>query len=305
MGGIGITADKDGIVTLAMDFAGKVNIMGDEFMTEMPAALGRLEADAATIRGVIITSGKTTFLAGGDLALMARARAGTEAEIFGHFELLKNHLRRLETIGLPVVALINGTALGGGYELCLACHHRIALDRHEAQIGLPEIDFGILPAAGGVIRLTHLLGFDNALPWLLEGRRASPRQAMADGLVDALAETIEEGKDRARTWILRTREPVQPFDLPGRTFGAHRLSEKDRTSLQLAAARVRTLGGKDNHAARRIADVAAQSLFLPWAVISRIETRGFVELLMSDAAQSKIAAFFAHKRIQRPPAQET
>lgn len=296
MGNLSVALSKDGIATLTMDLDGKVNIMNEEFMMRMPEALDRLEAEVAAIRGVIITSAKGSFLAGGDLALMSRARPGMEAEIFGHFERLKGYLRRLEKLGRPVVALINGTALGGGYELCLACHHRIALDRDDAQIGLPEVDFGILPAAGGVIRLTHLLGFDKALPWLLQGRRTSLRQALAEGLVDELASTREDAEKRARAWILHNPESVQPFDKAGRTFGAHRLSPENRTSLQFAAGRVRSLAGRGNRAATRIADVAAQSLYLPWEPISRIETRGFVELLMSDEAQAKIAAFFAPKR---------
>lgn len=296
MGNLSVSLGEDGIATLTMDLDGKVNIMNEEFMVRMPEVLDRLEGEVASIRGVIVTSAKSSFLAGGDLALMARARPGMEAEIFGYFERLKAYLRRLEKLSRPVVALINGTALGGGYELCLACHHRIALDRDDAQIGLPEVDFGILPAAGGVIRLTHLLGFDKALPWLLQGRRTSLRQALAEGLVDELASTREEAEARARAWILNNPQPVQPFDKAGRTFGAHRLSAENRASLQFAAGRVRSLAGHGNRAATRIADVAAQSLYLPWEPISRIETRGFVELLMSDEAQAKIAAFFAPRR---------
>lgn len=296
MGNLSIATGQDGIVTLTMDFDGSVNIMNDEFMVRMPEALDRLQQDVSSIRGVIVTSAKRSFLAGGDLALMSRARPGMEDRIFRHFELLKSHLRRLETLGPPVVAVINGTALGGGYELCLACHHRIALDREDAQIGLPEVDFGILPAAGGVIRLTHRLGFAKALPWLLQGRRVSLRQALAENLVDELAGTQEAAEERARAWILNNPKPIQPFDDPGRVFGAHRLSSDSRTALQFAAGQVRKLAGSGNRAATRIADVAAQSLYLPWEPVSRIETRGFVELLMSDEAQARIAAFFAPKR---------
>jgi enoyl-CoA hydratase/carnithine racemase len=298
MGNLNVAADQEGIVTLTMDFDGKVNIMNDEFMMRVPGVLDCLEAGVASIRGVIVTSGKSSFLAGGDLALMSRARPGMEGEIFAHFERLKGYLRRLEKLGPPVVAVVNGTALGGGYELCLACHHRIAFDRDDAQLGLPEVEFSILPAAGGVIRLTHLLGFDRALPWLLQGRRVSLRQAFAEGLVDALAGTREDAEDCARAWIFDNPKPLQPFERSDRPFGAHRLSNADRTALRLAPARTRSLGGKDNRAAIRIADVAAQSLYLPWNVISRIETRGFVELLMSGEAQARIAAFFAPKREQ-------
>lgn len=299
MGRIILETDADAIATLTLDLEGKVNVMNDEFMTCMADAMDRLEAARDGLRGVVVTSAKSTFLAGGDLALMARTRPGMERETFAHFERLKSYLRRLEQLGVPVVAAINGTALGGGYELCLACHHRIALDRDDAWIGLSEVEFGILPAAGGVIRLTHLLGLERALPWLVQGRRVSLRTGLSEGLVDALAREPAELLAAAKDWIRRNPGPVQPFDRHGRCFGAHRLSPQDRAALQMAPAWLRRLAGPDNRAAGRIADVAVQSLYLPWESVSRIETRGFVELLMTPEAQGRIADFFARKPASR------
>lgn len=299
MGRIILDTDADAIATLTLDLEGKVNVMNDEFMTCMADAMDRLEAARDGLRGVVVTSAKSTFLAGGDLALMARTRPGMERETFAHFERLKSYLRRLEQLGVPVVAAINGTALGGGYELCLACHHRIALDRDDAWIGLPEVEFGILPAAGGVIRLTHLLGLERALPWLVQGRRVSLRTGLSEGLVDALAREPAELLAAAKEWIRRNPGPVQPFDRQGRCFGAHRLPAHDRAALQMAPAWLRRLAGPDNRAAGRIADVAVQSLYLSWESVSRIETRGFVELLMTPEAQSRIADFFARKPASR------
>lgn len=294
MGQITVELDPAGIATLTIALEGKVNIMNDEFMALMPTALDRLERHygAAELTGVVVTSDKRTFVAGGDLALMARSRPGMEAEILAHFERLKSFLRRLEGLGVPVVAAINGTALGGGYELCLACHHRIAVAREDAQLGLPEVDFGILPAAGGVIRLTALLGLQRALPFLVGGERVTLRAALGRGLVDALVADEAALLPAARDWIRANPAPVQPFDRRPAVYGVHHLPPGQRLQLQMASAWTRALGDPENPATRRIADVAVQSLFLPWDIASRLETRGFVELLMTADAQRRIAQFF-------------
>ncbi len=298
MGQISVELDAQGIATLTIALEGKVNVMNDEFMALMPAAIDRLEAHlrAQELTGVVVASGKRTFVAGGDLALMARSRPGMEAAILAHFEQLKSGLRRLELLGVPVVAAINGTALGGGYELCLACHHRIAVARDDALLGLPEVDFGILPAAGGVIRLTALLGLERALPYLVAGRRVTLRAALQQGLVDALVEDEAALLPAAKAWIRQNPAPVMPFAQRAAELGAHRLPAGQRRALQMASAWTRALGGIDNAATRRIADVAVQSLYLPWDIASRIETRGFVELLMTANAQRRIAQFFEARK---------
>lgn len=298
MGQILIDIDAEQIAHLTIDLEGKVNVMNEEFISCMDMALEQLEARKAkgTLSGVIVTSAKRTFVAGGDLAYMAAVQPGMEAETFVYFERLKLSLRRLELLGVPVVAAINGSALGGGYELCLACHHRIALSREDAVLGLPEVDFGILPAAGGVIRLTALLGLERALPWLLQGRRVSLKAAKAEGLVDALVEDEAGLVAAAKSWIRENPTAAQPFEKRGLTLGAHMLALSQRQALQKAAAWTRRLGGTGNPATVRIADVAVQSLYLPWDAASRIETRGFVELLQSGNAQSRIRAFFNARR---------
>ncbi|NYT23703.1 enoyl-CoA hydratase/isomerase family protein [Alcaligenaceae bacterium] len=293
--GVEFDVDARGIGTLTFDFEGKVNVMNDAFMQAMEVLVPQVEARREALSGLILSSAKNTFFAGGDLALMGRSKPGMEAFLLEHFERLKGYFRRLEMLGVPMVAAINGTALGGGYELCLACHHRVAIDRPDARIGLPEVGFGILPAAGGVIRLTHLLGLENALEYLLTGRKVTPAEAHAEGLIDALAPDQPALLAAARAWIEANPAPVQPWDRP-RAQGAHQLAPPQRQALLSAAAWMRRIAGPElSQAAVRITDVAVQSLYLPWDCASRIETRGFVELLMSDAAQRKIAAFFAPK----------
>ena len=179
MKGCHLEQDAEGIVSLTFDLPGKVNVMNDDFFFAMEEIMLWLEGRRETIRGVIITSAKRTFFAGGDLKLMGRAKAGEEAFLLTHFERLKRFFRRLEKLGVPVVGAINGSALGGGFELALACNRRIALRRDDIVIGLPEVKFGILPGAGGVVRLTRLIGLEPALAYLLSGKQVDVDSALS------------------------------------------------------------------------------------------------------------------------------
>ncbi len=291
MQGYTLKVDADAIALVTFDLPGKVNVMNDDFMSAMEELLGRLERQRSSLHGVILTSAKSTFFAGGDLAFMARAEKGQEEFLFSHYERLKSYFRRLEKLGLPVVAAINGTALGGGFELCLACHRRIAVLNPKAVIGLPEVSFGILPAAGGVIRLTGLLGLTPALEFLTTGQKVDVQTALKRGLVDQVVKTVEEMMAEARAWILSGPKPVQPWDRP-RELGSHQLPGAVRAELAgLPVWLGRRVDGKDR-AAMRIADIAAESLFIDFDTASRIETRGFVELVLGPTAKQRIAAFF-------------
>ena len=149
--------DEDGIVTVTMDMTGPVNAMNTEFSDAMGATIERLEVEKG-LAGVIFASAKTTFFAGGDLKGLVRAEPDQAEGIFNAVEKNKSDLRRLEKLPVPVVAAINGAALGGGYEICLSCNCRIAWDNKAVAVGLPEVGLGLLPGAGGVVRLTNLLG---------------------------------------------------------------------------------------------------------------------------------------------------
>ncbi|MGH3574818.1 MAG: enoyl-CoA hydratase-related protein, partial [Pseudonocardiaceae bacterium] len=156
--------DADGIVTLTMDDPGKsANTMNDRYVTSMAETLDRLEAERDSITGVVLTSAKKTFFAGADLNALRNITPETAREFAAHIALLKGQLRRLEKLGKPVVAALNGTALGGGLEIALACHHRIALDNPSTKIGFPEVTLGILPGLGGVVRTVRMLGLMTAL----------------------------------------------------------------------------------------------------------------------------------------------
>ena len=152
MSGFIYEKDSDGIVTLTMDMPGQsVNTMNNDFPELLQSSVERLEQEE--ISGVILTSAKSTFFAGGDIKEMVAATADDLPFQREKITRIKALLRRLETLGKPVVAAINGAALGGGYEICLACHHRVAIDHDKAFIGLPEASLGLMPGAGGVVRL--------------------------------------------------------------------------------------------------------------------------------------------------------
>ncbi|KPA95602.1 enoyl-CoA hydratase-related protein, partial [Pseudomonas asplenii] len=178
----------DRIVVLTLDMPGQTaNTLNAAYRQAMAACVARLTAEREDLAGVIITSAKPTFLAGGDLNELIRVTpADAQAFQDGVLEL-KAQLRALETLERPVVAAINGAALGGGWEVCLACQHRIALDDKAVQLGLPEVTLGLLPGGGGVVRMVRLLGLEKALPYLLEGRKVGARQALQAGLVGELA----------------------------------------------------------------------------------------------------------------------
>ena len=167
MGEFRYEKDADGIVTVTMNMDGPVNSMSSAFRPLYAEMVTRLEAEAG-LKGVILTSGKETFFAGGDLKRLVAVERDQLPALLDEVEGIKADMRRLEKLPVPVVAAINGAALGGGYELCLATNYRIAADTPKSKIGLPEVTLGLLPGGGGVVRLTYLLGLEAAMPLLLD-----------------------------------------------------------------------------------------------------------------------------------------
>ena len=176
--------DADGIVTLTLDDpTGSANVMNEHYTESMHNAVERLVAEKDSITGVVITSAKKTFFAGGDLKGMIQATPEDAGEFFSTVEGIKKDLRTLETFGKPVVAAINGAALGGGLEIALACHHRIAADVKGLVVGFPEVTLGLLPGGGGVTRTVRMFGIQNAFMNVLsQGTRFKPAQAIEIGL---------------------------------------------------------------------------------------------------------------------------
>ncbi|XVV33074.1 3-hydroxyacyl-CoA dehydrogenase NAD-binding domain-containing protein [Streptomyces sp. CA-100214] len=286
----------DGVVLLTMDDADQpVNTMNRTYVDSMEATVTRLEAERDTITGVVLTSAKKSFFAGGDIGFMSRAQPDHAAELSELCTVLKSQLRRLETLGRPVAAAMNGTALGGGLEIALACHRRIALAAPSSRFGLPEVTLGLLPGAGGVSRTVRLLGLQDALTdILLTGRQYKPQEALAKGLVHELAQTPEELLARARQWVVTHPEATQPWDAPGfRMPGGSPSHPKVAAMLPTLSAHLRKqLKGANMPAPRNILAAAVESAQVDLETGQKIETGYLVELMTGQISANMMQAFF-------------
>jgi 3-hydroxyacyl-CoA dehydrogenase/enoyl-CoA hydratase/3-hydroxybutyryl-CoA epimerase len=203
----------DGIALVTIDMPGRaMNVLNPTLMEPFAALVQRLETDEA-IKGLVITSAKPTFIVGADIDQLTQIQTAQEA--FQLCEDLKALLRRMEKSGKPVVAALNGTALGGGLELALACHARIALDDPKLKIGLPEVKLGLLPGGGGTQRVPRLIGIQKSFELLTQGKELGAAKAKEMGLVTDLAATREELVAKARAWCLAHPKPAQPWDTKG------------------------------------------------------------------------------------------
>jgi 3-hydroxyacyl-CoA dehydrogenase/enoyl-CoA hydratase/3-hydroxybutyryl-CoA epimerase len=177
----------DGIATITFDEPDSpVNTMCLQWQDDMTEVTAQVLKDQDAIKGILLTSNKSTFFAGADLKATMRLQPSDAPAIFAGIELVKKNFRTLETLGKPVVSCLNGTALGGGWEVALIGHHRIAIDDRKTQFGLPEVTLGLLPGASGVTKMTRHLGLMGAQPYLVEGKTFSPAEAKGLGLVHAL-----------------------------------------------------------------------------------------------------------------------
>jgi len=197
------------------------NLFSTGFIQEYLKVAHEAIADDS-VRGMIITSGRSMFMPGADLREL-KTMGGRAAEQFKGMMEMHAAFRAIETGGKPFVAAINGTAMGGGLELCMACHHRIVLNNIKIKLGFPESKVGLLPGGGGTVKLPYLMGLQNALMYLMQGKEVRPPQAVKDGLVDDTAETPDELIAKAKDWIHNNPKPVQPWDnkkhrMPGGSF---------------------------------------------------------------------------------------
>jgi 3-hydroxyacyl-CoA dehydrogenase / enoyl-CoA hydratase / 3-hydroxybutyryl-CoA epimerase len=292
--------DTDGIVVLTLDdpTAG-ANTMNDLYKESMAAVVDRLEAEKDDITGVVVTSAKKTFFAGGNLHSMMQAGPDDAPVVFATAEAIKSQLRRLETLGKPVVAAINGTALGGGLEIALACHHRIAVDDDRVELGLPEVTLGLLPGGGGVTRTVRMLGLQSALlDVLLQGPRMKPRVAQEKGLVDELVADRADLVTAAKAWVRKNQgneeAATQPWDRPGYKMpGGTPSSPKLAAFLPAFPANLRKqTKGADYPAPRAILSAAIEGAQVDFETASRIESRYLTSLIVGQNSKNMIQAFF-------------
>ncbi|MEO5709350.1 MAG: 3-hydroxyacyl-CoA dehydrogenase NAD-binding domain-containing protein [Nocardioidaceae bacterium] len=292
--------DTDGIVTLTMDDpTASANTMNEAYRDGMKAAVYRLVADQDTVTGVVVASAKRTFFAGGNLKKMIEATPDDAPLLFAEVEGIKADLRRLETLGKPVVAAINGAALGGGLEIALACHHRIAYDDPKTELGLPEVTLGLLPGGGGVTRVVRMLGLtDGLMKVLLTGTRFKPAQAREVGLVDELVSDRDDLLTAAKAWIREHRDDelaaVQPWDRPGYKMpGGTPSNPKLAAFLPAFPANLRKqTKGANYPAPRAILAAAVEGAQVDFETATRIESRYLTKLIVGQNSKNMIQAFF-------------
>ncbi len=289
--------DDDGVVILTLDDPNQsANTMNAAYGASITAVVDRLEAEKDEITGVIIASAKKTFFAGGDLNDLKMVTPETALQFAGWVRENKAVLRRLETLGRPVVAAINGAALGGGLEICLACHHRVALDDGKVQLGFPEVQLGLLPGAGGVVRSVRMFGIVNALvQLLLQGQRIRPAKALEMGLVDELVTAREDLIPAAKKWIAANPEAQQPWDaaaeykIPGGTPSTPSLAQ----NLPAFPANLRKqIKGANYPAPVHIMSAAVEGAQVDFDNALEIEGRYFVDLAAGQVSKNMIQAFF-------------
>lgn len=298
MSGFNYEKDQDGIVLITMDMSGPVNAMNAEYQAEMSKVLDRLEQES-DLRGVVIASAKKVFFAGGDLTVLVKADKNNVEEFRQNTEAMKADLRRLEKLPVPVVAAINGAALGGGYELCLVCNHRVAWSDRSVQIGLPECGLGLYPGGGGIVRLTKKIGLEKALPLILEGKRLKPAQALDLGLIEQVVDTLDELVPAAKEWINQNADneaaAIQPWDQKGFKIPGGAINTPRNAQMAMVAPTMlhkKTRGLMPHMVAAM--DVAFQSSMLDIDTALRIEGREFARVATNPVAKNMITAFFFH-----------
>ena len=284
----------DGIVTLTFDAPDQsANTMTVAFKQAFSEVIARLVSERDQIAGVILTSAKKTFFAGGNLKDLMAVTPDQSEDFFNRSVTTKLEHRLLEKLGKPVVAAINGTALGGGWELCLMSHARFCLNDDKIMLGLPEVTLGLLPGAGGVVRMSRLLGLKAALPYVMEGKIVNPSEALSSGLLNGLATDQEELLTLARNWIKNNPHPVQPWDkegfkVPGGTPDTPELEEFIKLTSEALE--------KKHHgcmpAPVAILAAAREGLMVDIDTALRIEAKYMTQLVTHPVSKNMINTFF-------------
>ncbi|TQL48307.1 3-hydroxyacyl-CoA dehydrogenase/enoyl-CoA hydratase/3-hydroxybutyryl-CoA epimerase [Homoserinimonas aerilata] len=284
----------DGVVILTMDDPNaSINTINETYISSMGHTLDRLEAERDSIAGVVLLSAKKTFSAGADLQMLRDAGPHDAERIHDFISRVKAQFRRLETLGRPVVAAMSGTALGGGLELALATHRRIAVDAPRSRFGLPEVTLGLFPGAGGITRLVRMLGVQRALTDIvLPGTRFGARDALAAGLIDELVADAEALVPAAKQWIASNPSPVKPWDEKGFRLPGGEPASMGATLTAMPAMLRRQLKGAPMPAPRAALAAAVEGSFVDVDTALLVETRYFVSLVIGPVAKNMTGAFF-------------
>lgn len=296
--------DSDGIATISWDMPGKsMNVIDLSVMDELEKIVEAISSDQ-TITSAIVTSGKQAFSGGADLKMLESLNSSFQTELkekgqqaaieklFADASRLGDIYRRLETCGKPIVAAINGTAVGGAFELVLACHHRIVVDDENIKLGLPEVRVGLMPGAGGTQRVARMANPQDALQMLLKGQQLSPSRAKAMKLVDEIV-PLDGLLASAKKWLADSPRSVQPWDEDGFRLPGGKVYSAQGANVFPAANAIYRRETYDNYpGARSIMSAVFEGLQLPFDTALRVEARYFTHVLQTKEAAAMIRSLF-------------
>ena len=293
MSAIQYLKNNDGIIILTIDSPNQsANTMNADFRVALENIVSKLKSETS-ITGIIFRSAKKTFFAGGDLDELIQARLEDATPFFEMIQKMKAEFRYIETLGVPVVAALNGTALGGGWEIALGCHARIALNDPKTKFGLPEVTLGLLPGGGGIVRMVRLLGLQNAFPFLMEGKQFGVDKAKSLGLIQDTAETAEELMDKAIAWVKANPKSQQPFDVKGYKIpGGDPKTPAVAQMLAIAPAMLRDKTKGCYPAPEAIMAAAVEGAQVNVDTALTIESRYFTYLATGQVSKNMIGTFW-------------
>ncbi|MEY2993226.1 MAG: Fatty acid oxidation complex subunit alpha [Pseudomonadota bacterium] len=287
-----------GVVTLTMNEPDSpVNTMCVQWQRDFAACTEHILARKSEIKGIVLASAKKVFFAGADLKGVMRSTAADATAVFEEIEAIKRNFRALETLGIPVVTCINGHALGGGWELALVGHHRIAINDPRTQLGLPEVSIGLLPGGTGVIKMTRLLGLVKAQPYILESKLFSPQEGFDLGLIHELVEPNEDAAvtlhQRALAWIAANPVAQQPWDAKGyRMPGGTPLSPALAGAMSVAPTMLKKKTRGLLPAPEYALAAMVEGALVDYDTATRIESRYLARLWVGPVAHNMINTFF-------------
>jgi len=285
---------RDGIATITFDEEGSpVNTMCVQWHTDLTEVTAQVVRDKEAIKGIVLASNKSTFFAGADLKGTMRLQPADAPQVFREIEQTKKCFRTLETLGKPVVSCLNGTALGGGWEVALVGHYRVAVDNPKIQLGLPEITLGLIPGASGITKMTRLLGLMGAQPYILESKLFTPREALELGVVHELVPDAAALRPAALAWIEAHPQSQQPWDdknykMPGGTPSNPKVAGMLSVAPAMLKQKTRGLYPAPEYALAAMVEGAQ----VDFDTALRIESRYLAKLIVSPVAKNMINTFF-------------
>ncbi len=295
---IKFAVDSDGIAIATVDVADKpMNVITPEFMDDIAEVAERIRNDDK-VKGAVITSGKSSFMAGADLKEMVATfdQRTDAAEVYAWCRKLQQAYRKVETCGKPVAAAINGTALGGGLELALACHYRVVGNDPKTKLGQPEVQIGLMPGAGGTQRLLRLMGIEPTLRLTTEGTHVTPEKALELGFVN---EVVEPGREieAAKAWVMRGEDATPAWDQKGFKVpgGAGLMNPRAIQTQMVGTALLQKATNHNYPAPIAIMSAVYEGSVLPMDTALDVESKYFTQLLMHPSSRNMTRTLFLNK----------